>query len=122
MASIWDDLKKSVKDGLSVAAAKTEEYTRIGKAKLDLMNLNKNLSAAFRDLGVRAFDLTTEAAKGDFSRDARVQELAGQIRKLQQDIGDKEKEIEEIRRGASPSKASGAAETETRDTDDSTGK
>jgi hypothetical protein len=123
MASIWDDLKKSVKDGLSVAAAKTEEYTRIGKAKLDLMNLNKNLSASFRDLGVRAFDMTTEAAKGDFSRDARVQELAGRIQKLQQDIRDKEKEIEEIRKGsASSSTASGAAETGPRDADDATGK
>jgi hypothetical protein len=108
MTSIWDDLKKSVKDGLSVAAAKTEEYTKIGKAKLDLMNLNKSLNAAYRELGVTAFNLTTEGAKGDFSRDHKVQELTGQIQKLQQEIRDKEKEIEEIRKGsASSAKSSG---------------
>jgi hypothetical protein len=110
MASIWDDLKKSVKDGLSVAAAKTEEYTKIGKAKLDLMNLNKNLNTAFHDLGVTVFGQASGGVKTAASQDPQVREHVGRIEKLQQDIRDKEKEIEEIRKtSAASQKSAGAA-------------
>jgi hypothetical protein len=120
MASIWDDLKKSVKDGLSVAAAKTEEYTKIGKVKLDLMNLNKNLNAAYHDLGVTVFGQVSGGAKTSASQDPKVLEHVGQIEKLLTDIRDKEKEIEEIRKTSAVSqKSAGAAgQTAGADTED----
>ncbi|MDM7924777.1 MAG: hypothetical protein QUS35_02060 [bacterium] len=108
MTPIWDDLKKSVKDGLSVAAAKTEEYTRIGKAKLDLMNLNKSLNAAYHDLGVTVYQQASAETKKNAAQDPKVKDHIGRIEKLLQDVRDKEKEIEEIRKGsAAPSKSAG---------------
>ncbi len=107
MTTIWDDLKKSVKDGLSVAAAKTEEYTKIGKAKLDLMNLNKSLNAAYHDLGVTVFEQASESSKKTAPQDPKVKDHVGRIEKFLQDIQDKEKEIEEIRRVSAASVKSG---------------
>lgn len=106
MTPIWDDLKKSVKDGLSVAAAKTEEYTRIGKAKLDLMNLNKSLNAAYHDLGVTVYQQASESQKKTAPQDPKVKDHVGRIEKLLQDVRDKEKEIEEIRKGSAASSKS----------------
>lgn len=106
MTPIWDDLKKSVKDGLSVAAAKTEELTKIGKAKLDLMNLNKSLNAEYHDLGVTVYQQAIEPSKKTATQDPKVKDHVGRIEKLLQDVRDKEKEIEEIRKGsAAPSKS-----------------
>ena len=105
MASIWDDLKKTVKEGFSVAAAKTEEYTKIGRAKLDLMNLNKSLNRTFQDLGVEVHAQITEGAQGPIIQNMKVKGLVEKIDKFRQSIREKELEIEAIRK-------SGAQEAE----------
>jgi hypothetical protein len=95
---MWDDLKKTVKDGFSVAAAKTEEFTKIGRAKLDLMNLNKSLNRTFQDLGVEVHAQITEGAKGPIPQNMKVKGLVEKIDKFRQSIREKELEMEAIRK------------------------
>jgi hypothetical protein len=98
----WEDLKKTVKDGLSTAAAKTEEYTKLGKGKLDLMSLNKGLNNAFQELGVEVFTQLTEGGKGSVPQNPKVKELIERILQAKKAVADKEKEIEAIRKGPAP--------------------
>ena len=100
MPSMWEDLKKTVKGGLSTAAAKTEEYTKIGKAKLDIMNLNKSLNGTLQDLGLEAHAQITGGAKGLNSQNPKVKELIEKINQFKQSIKDKEAEIEAIKKAA----------------------
>ena len=101
MPSMWEDLKKTVKSGLSTAAAKTEEYTKIGKAKLDMMNLNKSLSGTLEELGLEAYTQITGGAKGLNLQNAKVKEMVEKISRLKQSIKDKEAEIEAAKKAAS---------------------
>jgi len=96
MPSMWEDLKKTVKEGLTTAAAKTEEYTKIGKAKLDMMNLNKSLNGALQDLGLEVY----EGAKVQPAQNPKVKGFVEKINQLKQSIKDKEAEIETIKKGS----------------------
>ena len=100
MPSIWDDLKKTVKEGLSVAAAKTEEYTKLGKAKLDQHGLQKNLNTVLQQIGNEVYNLITEGGKGSIPQNPAVKQLVEQVKGLKQAILDKEKEIEAIKKGS----------------------
>jgi hypothetical protein len=97
---MWEDLKKTVKSGLSTAAAKTEEYTKIGRAKLDMMNLNKSLSGTLEDLGLETYTQITAGAKGLNLQNAKVKEMVEKIGQIKQSLKDKEAEIETIKKAA----------------------
>ena len=49
--SFWDQLRKNVLQGIKVAADRTDEIARVGKLKLDLFNLKRQLSHEFSELG-----------------------------------------------------------------------
>jgi hypothetical protein len=100
MPSMWEDLKKTVKEGLSTAAAKTEEFTKIGKAKLDMMNLNKSLNGALQDLGLEVYTQITEGSKVQPSQNPKVKDFIEKINQFKQSIKDKEAEIEAIKKGS----------------------
>ena len=62
MANIWDDLKKNVKDWSASAVekaeevskkavSKTEELTKLGKIKLEVHQLNKDLGRVYEEVG-----------------------------------------------------------------------
>ena len=38
MEKLWERIRKSVVEGVSVAAEKTEEFTKLGKLKLEILN------------------------------------------------------------------------------------
>jgi hypothetical protein len=120
MPSMWEDLKKTVKEGLSTAAAKTEEYTKIGKAKLDMMNLNKSLNGALQDLGLEVYTQITDGAKPQPAQNPKVKGFIEKINQLKQSIREKEAEIEAIKKGSPAQTAPGdgapgtAAESKTK--------
>jgi len=108
MANIWDDLKKNVKDWSTsavekaeevskIAVNKTEELTRIGKLKLELHQLNKDLRRVFEEVGKYTYshfqDFKTLKVKDN-------QDLSGywdEINLLKQKIHDKDAETKKIK-------------------------
>ncbi|MFC1694426.1 hypothetical protein ACFL1R_13095, partial [Candidatus Latescibacterota bacterium] len=54
--TLWEKVKKSVVEGVSVAAGKTEEYTKLGKAKLDFLAVKRKISKQFAELGGIIYD------------------------------------------------------------------
>lgn len=94
MANIWDDLKKNMKNWSSSAVekaeevskkavSKTEELTKIGKIKLELHQLNKDLGRVYEEVG--KFTYT-------YFQDKKTLKVAGN-----QDLADYWKEIESLK-------------------------
>jgi hypothetical protein len=100
MAGVWEDIKKSVKQGLTFAADKTEEYTKIGKVKLDVLNLKRDIEKNFKEMGMEVFDLLGQAKKVNIADNAKVKELADKIIELRKTLEVKEAEIEKIKEEA----------------------
>ena len=104
MGSFWDDVKQTIKKGATTAVEKTEEYGKIGKIKIDILNVSKQLDKAYRDLGEISFENLKASKKKDLAKDKTVQELLTKIDELKQDITEKEKEIEKIKEEAEAKK------------------
>ncbi len=98
MAAFWEDLKRTVQQGLSVAAEKTEEYTKIGKIKMDILSIKKEIDKTHRELGQRVSALIDEKKADSIGSDAKVKELKEHLNLLKKNLVAKDAEIEEIKK------------------------
>ncbi|MBW2664084.1 MAG: hypothetical protein JRD93_19430 [Deltaproteobacteria bacterium] len=98
--SLWKDVKKTVKDGFTVATEKTEEYTKIAKVKVEILTTKKDLDKSYRDLGKKAFDHLASDKKTALAQSSGVKELLDQIKTYKTEIHDNEAEIEKIKKEA----------------------
>ena len=101
MPSNWENIKKNVKDELSDVADTTKKYLKIGKGKLDMMNINNSLNDTFRELGIEVYNLISEE-KRDIQHKPKVKSLIAKVNQLKQSIKDEELEIEVIKKGSVP--------------------
>ena len=108
MTKLWDDLKKNMKDWGSVAVekaeevskiavAKTEELTRISKIKLEVHQLQRDLSKTYENLG----RLDSYHAKEDnivnFTGNKEFYDSLQKIDEIQKNIAEKETDIQKVK-------------------------
>ncbi len=98
MAAFWEDLKRTVQQGLSVAAEKTEEYTKIGKIKMDILSIKKEIDKTHRELGQRVSALIDDKKADSMGSDGKVKELKDNLNSLKKNLVAKDAEIEEIKK------------------------
>lgn len=97
MGSFWQDLKKTVQKGATTAVEKTEEYGKIGKIKIDILNLNKQVDRNLRELGDMCYNNLKASKKIDLSKEETATELVKTIDELKASVEEKEAEIEKIK-------------------------
>ncbi len=98
----WEKIKNAVKVELSDTAATTKKYFKIGKGKLDIMNINNSLNDTFRKLGVEVDNLISKGTKEDIRQNPKVISLIEKIKKLKQEIKKDKLKIEVIKKGSVP--------------------
>ncbi len=99
--SLWKDIKKTFKEGVTIAAEKTEEYTKIGKIKVEMVNLKKNVDKTFKELGEEVYASIKKGQKSALGQSKKVKDLAAKIDNLKRSLKSKEAEIEIIKKEAS---------------------
>lgn len=96
-STLWEDIKKTVKEGVSVAAEKTEEYTKIGKIKVDILNIKRNIDKLYEDLGKEVYRLLSSGKKSDVAGNPKVEALFGKLKAQLAALKKKESEIEHVK-------------------------
>jgi hypothetical protein len=108
MSNIWDDLKKNLKVWGSAAAvkaeefgkaaaSKTEEITKIGRVKLQMHQLQRELDKTLQALGEFVFGATDDENVSNFTGNEKYYSTIEKAKILKLKIADKEGEIEKIR-------------------------
>ncbi len=108
MSNIWDDLKKNLKVWGSAAAvkaeefgkaaaSKTEEITKIGKIKLQMHQLQRELDKTLQALGEFVFGATDDEKVSNFTGNEKYYSTIERAKILKLKIAEKEGEIEKIR-------------------------
>jgi DNA phosphorothioation-dependent restriction protein DptG len=98
--NMWGKIRKSVAEGVAVAAEKTEEYTRLGKAKLDILVIRRRISHKRTELGGTVYTAVKEGtAEGIFTTD-HVKSLVGELDGLEAELAETKKRYEELKRKA----------------------
>lgn len=91
MSSFLDD----VRDGFENVIDKTEEYGKIGKIKVDIAGLKRQMDKHYSDLGKMAFKVISE--EQDVKSDENIQKEIEKIKSCQTDIANKQAEIAQIK-------------------------
>jgi hypothetical protein len=97
----WNSLKQSIMDGIQSSVEQAEKLTRLGKLKLDLVNLRQGLERVLLKLGTRTYELLSEEKLDQLGQDeeiveyrAQADEIYGQIATLQADRDEMKKNPE----------------------------
>ena len=109
MNKLWDDLKDNMKEwGASavekaeeisrVAVAKGEEFTKISKLKIDIIQLQKEKSKFYEKLGKLTYRNANDDNMANFTGHADFFDLVEKVNKLDSEIMDKDKNIIEIKK------------------------
>lgn len=97
MQSKWDNFKKNVKAELFDTAATTWKYYKIGKVKLNVININNFLNDTYRELGIEVCNLNSKDVKGDIRDNPKVKSLIKTVDHLKQLAKDGELAIKAIK-------------------------
>ena len=93
MASLLD----SIRDGLELVVDKTEEYSKIGKIKVDIFTIKRNIEKQLTELGGRTYDILTAKGDKEVADDDAVKKFVADIQSLEQQLRDKEANIDKVK-------------------------
>jgi len=125
MANLWDDIAKTLREGVDTVVEKTEELTKIGKIKIDILNIKRNVQKNFSELGGRAYQLIAKEKKTEISTDKEAKEIVECIKILEKELDDKKSELEKVKskqRSNSESKSTTMTQDRKATAEESTGK
>ena len=96
--SLWDRVKKNLVEWYDAAYEKTDELARIGKKKIEMAGINRAIERHLSELGGRVYEFVEEQQQQTgVAQDEKVIELIEEIKRLEQQLHQKEQEIEKIR-------------------------
>ncbi len=93
MNNLWDDLSKKVREGVESVVGKTEELTRIGRMKVEIMNIRRNIEKCFAELGRNVYHLLGEEKQPKISSNANVKATIARVKALEKTLREKEEEL-----------------------------
>lgn len=94
--NMWERIKKGLKDGAALSMEKIEEYTKIGKLKIEEFSAKRKIERNFVDIGERAFELISDKKGSDIEKDILVCNAIENIKGLREELGDIDKRIQEV--------------------------
>jgi len=97
MAPLWDDVKNAIVDGYVYASDKAEEMSQIGRAKVEILKLNRQIARLMGDMGGRVFEMFESSEQAAIPGDESLAEAVEKIRVSRQDISKWEKEIKQAK-------------------------
>ena len=95
--TLLDKIKKGLIDGFQVASDITSEYTKIGRIKIDILGVKKEIEEKMLELGGRVYENFAHSDIHVFDKDPQVKEIISQIKKLEQELQKCEDELDRIR-------------------------
>ncbi len=97
MSTLWEDVKNAIVDGYVFASDKAEELTHIGKAKVEILKLNRQIAQTMTEIGGRVYDMFDKDHQDDVPTDEMVRGFVESIQAFQADIEKRENEIEQAK-------------------------
>ncbi|MFQ5710088.1 MAG: hypothetical protein ACE5HO_21755, partial [bacterium] len=80
MSNLWEDITKTIREGVDTVVEKTEELTKIGRIKVDILNIKRKIEKQFTELGGKVYTLIVEENNKKIAADAGVEEIVDRIR------------------------------------------
>jgi len=92
---LWGDIAKSMKSGVDTIVGKTGALSKIGKIKIDVLNINRKIEKHLARLGSHIYQYISEDKKTEIAKDVKILEIFDEIRALQENLQLKKQELEQ---------------------------
>lgn len=104
MDNMWEKIKKSIRDGAVISMEKIEEYTKLGKLKVEEMAAKRKIERNFMDIGERSFDLMESGKGAEIPGDLSVKKAVENIYALREELTEIDRKAKEITEAAKKTK------------------
>jgi hypothetical protein len=94
--TLFEKVKKGLISGFNAASDITSEYTKIGRIKIDILGVKKEIEEKMLELGGRVYDSATNANTFNFEKNNTILDLISQIRKLEDELKQCEDDLKRI--------------------------
>ncbi len=111
MSKFWNELLEKAKVGLAFSTEKIEEYSYIGKLKLDIINSKRNTDNLYKKLGKHTFEMIN-AENSDIANDEIVKDSITKIKDSIQEQKELEDKLENARKDEKTEKSEEVEKTE----------
>ncbi len=98
MISLWENLKKGLIEGFQSASDLTAEYTRIGRVKIDILGIRKEIEEKLIELGGRLYHKVVEENNPNAAPDEEMSRLIEEIRVLDLDLMKYQDQLKNIKK------------------------
>ena len=107
MSNLWGDIKKNLGEIVSKAADKAGEFTReaadkaeevtkLGKVKLDIFQIKRDIEKQFAELGGTVYQLIEEKKTKDLEKNENIKTCLSVVKDLEKKLKEKEKQYKSI--------------------------
>jgi hypothetical protein len=96
MNTFWESLKKSIQEGVHSVSEKTDELTKIGRLKIEIIAVKRDIEKSFMELGGRVYESLKSETKISLTRNTEIQNLAKKISGFEEKLEQLETEIRQI--------------------------
>lgn len=100
MSNLWEDMTKTLREGVDTLVEKTDELTKIGRIKVDLLNLKRRIEKNFTELGGRVYHLIAEEKDNKIASHPEVKAIIDRIKRLEGELNAREQELEHVKEGS----------------------
>jgi len=105
MDTLWEKIRRGLRDGASLSVEKIEEYSRIGKLKLDELAAKRKIERHLADIGQCVFDLIEEGKQGKAADSPLVRNAVTNVKALREELSRIEQRIREVQEEAKRARA-----------------
>ena len=97
MGTLFEDIKNGIRDGIELVVDKTEEYSKIGKLKVDILGIKRNIEKLFSELGGQTYELLSKEEKVDLAGDEEIKRLVDDLKAQEEKLDAKKNEIKNVK-------------------------
>ena len=97
MGTSWTKIRKGLSDGFKNLSDKTGEMTKIGRLKIEIIALKRDIEKAFIELGGRVYHQFEEKTEENILSDLRIKKLLKDIKSFETRLKSLELKIQQVR-------------------------
>lgn len=95
--ALWEKIRATISEGFQLAGNKTVEMTKVGRVKIDVLALKKEIEEKLVELGGRVYHATIKNDNIDLNSDKNIKQLIEQIKELEVELKNYEIALEQIK-------------------------
>jgi LPS O-antigen subunit length determinant protein (WzzB/FepE family) len=97
MGTTWKNIRKGMSEGIKNLSDKTGEMTKIGRLKIEIIALKRDIEKAFIELGGRVYHQLEEKRESEILSDQSIKKLVKDIKSFEAKLKTLEDKIQRVR-------------------------